>query len=49
MMVIAIFGIIAKKAQMRKLNQLEELGAHTEETLSSLKLIISFAQESITL
>lgn len=49
MMVIAIFGIIAKKAQMRKLKQLEELGAHTEETLSALKLVISFAQESITL
>jgi ABC-type multidrug transport system fused ATPase/permease subunit len=32
-----------------KLGQLEKLGAHTEETLSALKLIISFAQEDITL
>ena len=28
---------------------MEKLGAHTEETLSALKLIISFAQEEITL
>lgn len=34
---------------MIKLSQLERLGAHTEETLSALKLIISFAQEEITI
>lgn len=28
---------------------MEELGAHTEETLSALKLVISFAQENLTL
>lgn len=40
---IAIFGKKVKYAQVTKLQNLEELGAHTEETLSALKLIVSFA------
>jgi ABC-type multidrug transport system fused ATPase/permease subunit len=47
--IIACLGLVTKKAQIAKLGQLENLGAHTEETLSALKLIISFAQEDITL
>ena len=35
--------------QVAKLAELESLGGHTEETLSALKLIISFAHEEITL
>jgi ABC-type multidrug transport system fused ATPase/permease subunit len=46
---VGIFGSITKKAQGEKLKQLELLGGHTEETLSAMKLVISFAQEGITL
>ena len=40
---IAILGKKVKSAQVTKLKNLEDLGAHTEETLSALKLIVSFA------
>jgi len=43
MIVIAVFGKGVKNAQITKLAQIEALGSHTEETLSAMKLIISFA------
>ena len=46
---VFIFGSVTKKAQGEKLKQLEMLGGHTEETLTAIKLVISFAQEGITL
>jgi len=49
MMTFAVFGGLVKKAQVKKLSQLEELGAHTEETLSAMKLVVSFAQEGVTI
>ena len=41
--IIGIFGSRVKKVQAEKLSSLEKLGGHTEETLSALKLVISFA------
>ena len=49
MLVFAVFGGLVKKAQVKKLAQIEELGAHTEETLSAMKLVVSFAQEGLTI
>ena len=39
------FGGVLKKKMFAKLAQTKKLGAHTEETLSALKLVVSFAQE----
>jgi len=39
------FGKVVKKQMQLKLDMTEKLGAHTEETLSALKLVVSFAQE----
>ena len=41
--IIGIFASRVKKVQAEKLSSLEKLGGHTEETLSALKLVISFA------
>ena len=41
--IIGIFSSKVKKVQAEKLSSLEKLGGHTEETLSALKLVISFA------
>jgi len=49
MMVFAVFGGLVKKAQVRKFAQIEALGSHTEETLSAMKLVVSFAQEGLTI
>jgi len=43
--VIAFFGGLVGKKMKDKLAQTKKLGAHTEETLSALKLVVSFAQE----
>jgi len=43
--VIAVFGSLVTKKMKAKLVQTRKLGAHTEETLSALKLVVSFAQE----
>ena len=45
---IVAMGKNVKMAQLAKLNQLEKLGSHTEETLSAIKLVISFAQEDLS-
>ena len=42
---VIIFGGISKKAALLKLGANRELGGQTEESLSALKLIVSFAQE----
>jgi len=39
----AVFGGLLKKKMFAKLLQSKKLGAHTEETLSALKLVVSFA------
>jgi len=41
--VIGLFGAVVSKKMRAKLLQTKKLGAHTEETLSALKLVISFA------
>lgn len=46
---VAIFGSFVKKNTIAKLGKLYGLGAHTEETLSAMKLVLAFAQEDITL
>ena len=43
MFAVTIFGGISKRAQFMKLGANQALGGFTEETLSSLKLIVSFA------
>ena len=45
MVFVVVFGAISKVAQFKKLGANQALGGFTEETLSSLKLIVSFAQE----
>lgn len=45
--VISIFGGLVGKKMREKLIQTKKLGAHTEETLSALKLVVSFAQEDL--
>ena len=47
--VIVIFGKIVGKKMVQKLIQNKKLGGLTEETLSALKLVISFAQEDLTI
>ena len=47
--VIAVFGGQVTKKMREKLNMTKELGAHTEETLSALKLVVSFAQEDLAI
>lgn len=47
--IIMMFGALVKKATIAKLAELKVLGGHTEETFSALKLVISFAQEDVTL
>ena len=42
---IVIFGGISKNAAVLKLTANKELGGFTEESISALKLIVSFAQE----
>ena len=37
------FGAIVSKKMRQKLVATTKLGAHTEETLSALKLVVSFA------
>ena len=46
---IAVFGRVVMKKMASKLAQTKELGAHTEETLSALKLVVSFAQEDLAI
>ena len=41
--VFAVFGGMLKKKMFAKLGQTKKLGAHTEEMLSALKLVVSFA------
>jgi ABC-type transport system involved in cytochrome bd biosynthesis fused ATPase/permease subunit len=40
---VAVLGAITKKAQFKKLEANKVLGGFTEESLFSLKLIVSFA------
>ena len=47
--VVAGFGTYLSKATSKKIQQHESLGAYTEETLSSLKLIVAFGQEEETI
>lgn len=42
-------GKNVKAAQGLKLKQVEKLGGHTEEALSAIKLVSSFAQEEVTI
>ena len=49
MIIIIIFGKIVGKKMVQKLIQNKKLGGLTEETLSALKLVISFAQEDLTI
>ena len=49
MIVMGGFGSVVKKATTAKLEQLKILGGQTEETFAALKLIVSFAQEEVTL
>ena len=44
-----MFGAVVRKKMLAKLEQTTKLGAHTEETLSALKLVISFAQEDLAI
>lgn len=44
---IVLLGSQAKKTQIIKIKQLELLGAHTEETMSAIKLVQSFAKEDL--
>ena len=46
---ISIFGVYMLKQVNLKLEQQKKLGAHTEEMLSALKLVVSFAQEDLTI
>ena len=43
MIVIVCFGAIVNRKMREKLIATTKLGAHTEETLSALKLVVSFA------
>ena len=43
--VVIVFGRLLKKKMKIKLDQTKELGGHTEEILSAIKLVVSFAQE----
>lgn len=45
MFVFGFFGKLLKVKMFEKLAQTKKLGAHTEEILSALKLVVSFAQE----
>lgn len=40
------FGGKLKKAQTERMDAVKELGGHTEETLSALKLVVAFNKES---
>jgi len=42
---IALFGKQLKKANMKKIEMSSQLGSIVEESLSAIKLIVSFAQE----
>ena len=48
-LLFAVFGRAVKSQMALKLTQTEILGAHTEETLSALKLVVSFAQEDFVI
>lgn len=49
LVILFYFGSMIKEATIAKLGKLKALGGHTEETMSSLKLVLAFAQEDITL
>ena len=49
MVVFAVFGKMLKSKMFMKLGQTKKLGAHTEEILSAIKLVVSFAQEDLAI
>jgi ABC-type multidrug transport system fused ATPase/permease subunit len=46
---IFLFGGVVKNATVAKFAKVKDLQAHTEETLSALRLIFSFAREDVAL
>ena len=49
LIIVMVFGKISKTAAIKKLGANKDLGGTTEEALSALKLIVSFAQEDMTI